>query len=320
MGGFAGPDIACAVSKAGGLGMIGALNNAKQTAEQLAKVEETMPRNGDVLEIGIGFLPFITKLEETLPVLEQFKPAVVWLFAAKENEDYATWSAEVRKVTPKTKIWIQLGSVSAALTVARLCKPDAIAVQGQDAGGHGFEKGAGIISLVPEIFDALQEAGFGGIPLIAGGGISDGRGAAAALTLGAQGVNLGTRFLAAQETALPLGYQAAVLAAKDGGQSTIRCKLFDELKGPNIWPGLYDGRGIIMESYTDYASGVAIDEIRKLHAEALKDEAGYGKTKRAAMWAGTGVGLVTKVQPAGDIIREVREGAIATLDRTHARL
>lgn len=190
-------------------------------------------------------------------------------------------------------IWIQVGSVEAALTVARSVHPAVICVQGSDAGGHGFEKGAGIISLLPEIADSLAENGFSDIHLVAAGGIVDGRAAAAAFALGAEGVVMGTRFLAALETNMHPSYRQAILAATDGSQSTTRCKLFDELKGPNIWPEAYDGRGIVMESWTDHRSGVDIDEIRTRHADAVKlENAGFGSNGkgRAAMWAGTGVG------------------------------
>lgn len=218
---------------------------------------------------------------------------MIWLFGAQELSDYAAWAERIRTASPHSMIWIQVGSVEAAITVARDVKPACICVQGSDAGGHGFEKGAGIVSLVPEIADALAEKGFGDVHLVAAGGIADGRSAAAALALGAEGVVLGTRFLSASETNIHPTYREAILAASDGGQSTTRCKLFDELKGPNIWPEAYDGRGIVMESWEDHLNGVGIEEIRARHAEAVEGEhKGYGSRGkgRAAMWAGTGVG------------------------------
>src|SRR5437763_563577 len=83
---------------------------------------------------------------------------------------------------------------------SELVKPDVLVMQGLDAGGHGWEKGAGVISLVPEAVDALEENGFAHIHVLAAGGIVDGRGVAAALALGAEGVVMGTRFLGALET------------------------------------------------------------------------------------------------------------------------
>lgn len=79
----------------------------------------------------------------------------------------------------------------------------------------------------PEVHDSLSAAG----------GIADGR--------GAEGVALRTRFFAATETHIHPIYQSAILYTHDGGQTTVRAKLFDELKGPNLWPGEYDGRSIV---------------------------------------------------------------------------
>jgi nitronate monooxygenase len=323
MGGYAGADLAIAVSKAGGLGHIGAVKNMKELDDSLTKVDKVLDRHDGLLPIGVGVLPFILNIDEAMPVLEKHKPAVIWLFAAKELNDYVTWANRARAASPKSQVWIQIGSVEAALKVAASAHPNAMCVQGIDAGGHGFEKGAGIISLLPEVADALEQAGYGDIRLLASGGITEGRGAAAALTLGAEGVVMGTRFLSAPETMMHPGYRAAVIAASDGGQSTIRCKLFDELRGPNEWPVLYDGRSIVNESFTDHLKGVGIDEIRRLHGEAVKAEgAGFGQDRkgRATVWAGTGVGLVTKVQPAAEIVEEVRAATIKALKAAEHKL
>lgn len=323
MGGFAGADLATAVTKAGGLGFIGADNDMESLDKGLTQVEQSLGRHNDMLPIGVGLLSFVVQADRVIPILQRHRPAIVWLFAAKELKDYATWAEKVRAATPQSQIWVQVGSVAAALTVAEQCKPDTMCIQGVDAGGHGFEKGAGIISLFPEAGDALAAAGHGHIPLVTAGGISDGRSAAAAFALGAQGVVMGTRFLSASETQMHPIARKAVLQAKDGGQSTTRAKLFDELRGPNIWPGAYDGRSIVMESYNDHARGVDIDEIRKLHAEALKaDDAGFGEDGkgRAAIWAGTGVGLVKREQPAAEIVEEVRKEIVEAFEKTRAML
>jgi nitronate monooxygenase len=171
---------------------------------------------------------------------------------------------------------------------------------------------------VPEATDVLKREGLGEIPLLASGGIVDGRGAAAALALGAQGVVMGTRFLAAEEVLLHPAYQAAILEAQDGGQVTRRSKLFDQLHGPNIWPEEYDGRSLVMRSYKDFVDGVNLEEIQKLHNDAIRGEdEGFatGLQGRAAIWAGTGVGLVNKKESAADIVKNVRDEAIEILSR-----
>jgi nitronate monooxygenase len=321
MGGFAGPDLAIAVSKAGGLGQIGALDDMVQLEKQLQEVSSAFSHQSP-LPIGVGLITFIPRLFDTaIPVLKKHSPAVVWLFAAPDLSDYAKWTSEIREACPRSKIWVQVGSVSGALGVARTAKPDALIMQGADAGGHGFEKGAGIISLVPEAKDTLALEGCGDIPLLASGGITNGRSAASALTLGAEGVVVGTRFLSAEETTVHPKYQAAIIAATDGGQSTVRAKLFDELRGPNIWPEAYDGRSIRTNSYLDHVNGVNIEQVRDLHAKALKEEdLGWGESNRATVWAGTGVGLVKKVQPAAEIVEEIRADTKKALEETKARL
>jgi nitronate monooxygenase len=249
------------------------------------------------------------KLEDALPIVEEYKPAIVWLFAAKELDDYAAWATALRKVSPTSKIWVQVGSVAAALHVAKTAKPDALCLQGADAGGHGYEKGAGIVSLVPEVLDAFVREGLLHIHLVASGGIVDGRGVAAALALGAQGVVMGTRFLASAEVTVHPVYQAAVLEARDGGQVTTRSKLFDQLRGPNPWPELYDGRSLTIQSHKDFVSGVSIEKIQKSHNAAVTAEhEGFstGLRGRAAIWAGTGIGLVNEVRSAAQIVKTVR--------------
>ena len=323
MGFFSGADLAIAVSRAGGLGQIGAVFDMGELDTHLTQVSTSLTRHNGLLPVGVGLLPFITKLDEALPVLAKHKPAVVWLFAAPALDDFATWASRIRTATPGSQLWIQVGSVAAALHVAGTAKPDVICVQGLDAGGHGFEKGASLISLLPEVADALAQAGQGDIHLVAAGGITEGRSVVAALALGAQGVVMGTRFLAAPEIQMHVGYRAALLAAVDGGQSTVRCKLFDELRGPNIWPDIYDGRGLVTESFTDHAEGLNIDEVRRRLAEDVKaGNAGFGTAGkgRATVWAGTGVGLVTREQPAAEIVEEVRDAAAKVLANVKRRL
>ncbi|KAH0284993.1 inosine monophosphate dehydrogenase, partial [Aureobasidium sp. EXF-3399] len=234
--------------------------------------------------------------------------------------------ADVGKVITKdgiqecdvTKIWIRIGSITRAIQLVQSCKPDVLVLQGADAGGHGGEKGAGIISVIPETLQALQNVEIHDVSIVAAGGIADGSGVAAALTLGADGIVMGTRFLAAEETTVHPAYRTAVLETEDGGQTTVRAKLFDELAGPNIWSRNFDGRALIAQSYRDHMEGIPIDDIRKSHAEAKQSShLGFDQeNRRAAIWAGTGVGLVREKAPAAEIVTEVRESARAALKRT----
>ncbi|KAB2572763.1 Nitronate monooxygenase [Lasiodiplodia theobromae] len=335
MGGFAGPELAAAVTNAGGIGFIAggldlsALDKQIGTyrtllAPHISSSPPSSSTEDAVLPVGLGFLCFGAPLADAAALVAKHRPAAAWLFAPPQLADHATWARALRHASPRTQIWVQTGSVGAALQVAREAAPDVLVLQGADAGGHGFERGAGIVSLLPEAADALAEAGCGvGIKLVAAGGIVEGRGAAAALALGAEGVVMGTRFLACDEV-VHEGYRRLILEARDGGQRTVRSKAFDEARpGGNCWPEIYDGRGIENRTYADFLKGVEGDELRRLHAESQKNGkvAGFGEEElRVTVWAGTGVGLVKDILPAGKIVEDVREGARKVLKNLSAQL
>ncbi|KAM0814435.1 hypothetical protein AB5N19_00225 [Seiridium cardinale] len=323
MGGFAGPELAAAVSSAGGLGMIGAMLDPTVVGEQLEQAATllTATQSNGNLPIGVGLLLFALgeRRSEMVQVLAKRKPAVIWLFAETQLSDYSVWTKEIRESLPDSQVWIQTGSVTGALEIARSAMPDVLVMQGTDAGGHGWEKGASIISLLPETRDALEREDLH-IALAASGGIADARGAAAALTLGAEAVVLGTRFLASEEIMVHPMYQHQILNARDGGQDTVRAKVFDELRGPNIWPQAYDGRALLSKSFEEHVAGVDLDQIRSCYATAVMgDDKGWGDSRRAAVWSGTGVGLVNSVLPASEIVRQVRDGVRTVLNDAHSR-
>lgn len=164
------------------------------------------------------------------------------------------------------------------------------------------------MALIPEVDDALRKKGFE-IPLVAAGGIADGRGVAAATMLGASGCAMGTRFLAAEEANITKGYREAVLAATDGGVSTVRTDVYDRLRGTATWPAGYNGRGVVNQSWLD-SKVVEESENKRRYEEAMeKGDAAWGPEGRATTYAGTAVGLVKEKKPAGEIVEEVREEA-----------
>ncbi|KAL8934440.1 MAG: hypothetical protein Q9216_005912 [Gyalolechia sp. 2 TL-2023] len=288
--------LAVAVSRAGGLGFISAgtdVNDLETHLQEASSLVEQEPIEGastSTLPIGVGFINWGADLKISLQAVKRFRPAAVWFFAPYNSSDLVEWSHAMREATEgETKVWIQVGSVKDALDAAKLCKPEAIVVQGSDAGGHGLERGAGIITLFPETADALKEAGFEHISLIAAGGIAEGRGVSACLALGAEGVVMGTRFLASTEVQIAKGYQDAVLRARDGGVSTI------------------GGRGIINQSFLDAKDGKVTEENKQAYAEALKrGDLGWSEDGRLTAYAGTGVGMIHQVQPAREILEEIR--------------
>jgi nitronate monooxygenase len=318
---FAGPALAAAVTGAGGIGFIGP--GAKPTDLDIALSEARQlfsSSSSSVLRIGIGIQTFDANLTIASQAIQKHKPCAVWLFAPRDGQvELDVWSENIRKVSPETQIWIQVGSVTDALKAARSSSPpDVLVLQGSDAGGHGLVQGAGIISLLPEAADKLKDME---IPLIAAGGIVDGRGISAALSLGAVGAVMGTRFLASNEAKIPKGYQDDVLRTNDGGQNTIRTKLYDELAGRTDWPSIFDGRNIVNRSILDQQSGMGFLDNQKLYKQATTlGNDGWGPNGRMTAYVGSGVGLVREVTAAADIVRTSRDQALKSLERARSCL
>lgn len=328
--------LATAVSRANGLGFIGAGSDVSDLADLLAESRtllstgpELQAAHPNTLPLGIGFLLWGAPLQETLAIISKpgNTPAAAWLFAPRSPADLADWSQGIRRATAgKTKIWIQIASVKEALEAIDTAAPDVLVIQGTDAGGHGGMQGAGLTALVPEVVDAVaalcSRNRIAKPVFVAAGGIIEGRGVASALALGCSGVVLGTRYLASTEATIAKGYQDAVLRAADGGLSTVRSGVYDSLRGTTDWPAGYGGRAVVNASYKDHLNGVSWGENKRLYDEALKsgDRGWHGEEARLTTYAGTGVGLVKEVQDAGEITREVRDAGVAALRAAAERL
>ncbi|RVD85984.1 uncharacterized protein DFL_004281 [Arthrobotrys flagrans] len=321
---ISGPSLAHAISSAGGIGFLAAGTDVSTLSENLSTFESLLSASpipgapSDVLPIGVGFIVWGADLNLAAKAFSELPepPAAVWLFAPSSSEELGSWANGIRSATKgKSKIWVQVSCIADAIDAVRVADPDVFVIQGADAGGHGRYASAGLISLVPELIDAVRSyyakgSGNASSPpkFIAAGGIADERGVNAILALGADGAALGTRFLAAEEAVIRKGYQDAVLNAVDGGNSTIRTDVYDKLRGTVGWPEGYGGRGVINLSYSDAVKGVSFEENEKLYkaAEGAGDE-GWGEGKaRMTTYAGTAVGLVKKVATAGDIVKELR--------------
>ncbi|RDW64844.1 hypothetical protein BP6252_10495 [Coleophoma cylindrospora] len=308
--------LAVSVSQSGGLGFLGIGTDSSVLAGLLSSCTSSLSQAPPipnvpqgVLPIGVGFIVWGASLSEAVEAVKAspLKPAAIWLFAARQLSELEEWTTALRQASAgKSKIWIQVGTVAMATEVAAACAPDVLVIQGSDAGGHGLAQSSSIISLLPECADELSRRGFGDIPLIAAGGIMDARGVAAALVLGASGATLGTRFLASPEAEIRDGYRAAVIKAGDGGVSTARTSVYDVLRGTTGWPGEYNARGVLNQSYWDHGAGMDAVENKKLYERALEmGDEGWGEMGRLATYAGTGVGLAKEIMPAGEIVRGI---------------
>ncbi|KAF2670121.1 inosine monophosphate dehydrogenase [Microthyrium microscopicum] len=278
-------ELATEVSLAGGLGFIGSGSDQsdldqilEDSRRLLSKIEPPLVANHGTLPVGVGFLNWGADLKAALSSIKKYKPAAIWLFAPRHNDNLVEWTQRTRSLTNgATKIWIQVGCVDDAMDVVKSCKPDVLIVQGCDAGGHGLNQSASIISLLPEVSSGLGTLVESGelkaaeYPiLIATGGIVEGRGVAAALALGADGVCMGTRYLASHEANLSKGYKDEIIKRHNGGKCTVRSSIYDQLRGTTDWPKEYGGRGVINQSYHDAMAGIDWTENKSKYAEAVK--------------------------------------------------
>lgn len=322
---LSGPELAVEISAAGGLGFIGPPLKMASLQTDLGKASELIAgskllsahigaADNSTLPIGIGYQTWNSDLKEALAVVEQHRPCAVWLFAPRHGQgELDEWTSAFRQALPHSQIWIQIGTLREAIDAAGSnAPPDVLVTQGAEAGGHGrASDGLGLMTLLPEVIDATRARN---IPVIAAGGIADGRGVAAALALGATGAAMGTRFLASREARISRGYQNEVVRATDGATSTVRTQLYNHLRGTFGWPDLFAPRTVINRSWTDYQSGVPFEELQRLHDEAAKSgDAGWGPDGRLATYAGASVGLIHQVDKAATIVSRSREEAVGNL-------
>ncbi|GAB1214737.1 hypothetical protein ATERTT37_003906 [Aspergillus terreus] len=292
------------------------LEEASRLVEQLCSSSvfaETSPFNS-MLPIGVGFQLWSDDMDVAVAAIAKFKPCAAWLFAPRGGQsDFDTWTRYIRDASPETQIWIQIGTVSEAKQLLTSTeRPDVVVVQGAEAGGHGrADDGMGLMTLLPEVADTLAGSE---IPLFAAGGIADGRGAAAALCLGASGVVMGTRFLAAKEARISNGYQREIVRASEGAVATTRTTLYNQLRGTHGWPSEYSPRTIVNRSFVEHKAGKPFDELKELHDQALKaGDSGWGPDGRLATYAGAAVGLIHEVKDAESIVHEVRDEILKLL-------
>ena len=181
---------------------------------------------------------------------------------------------------------------------------DIIIAQGRDAGGHSGTT-RGTMGLFPAVVDAVAP-----IPVVAAGGIADGRGLAAALALGAAGVSMGTRFTASRESLWDQAMKAATLAA--GGDQTEQTRVFDVVRGAP-WPAIYPGRALrnaFSARWHGREDALAADQQAQENAYLATAPDDFATR---VVWAGEGVDLVNDIPTAAEIIERIVAQAAATL-------
>ncbi|KAJ5216402.1 uncharacterized protein N7498_002809 [Penicillium cinerascens] len=290
--GFADFRLATAVTKAGGLGFIGGAFNFSAESAQLAKLDGELTKarselgitDSGTLPIGVGFITFTpTGFEENVvPLLEKHRVSAVWLSFPQSDDDHGPLISAIRDAQTRTewsvKVFVQVGTVQGAATAAEQ-GADVIVVQGIDAGGHQWARGASLMSLLPDVRGSLGNVYK--VAILAAGGIVDGRGCVAALGLGADGVVMGTRFVATEECPAPPHIKNSIVKAQDGAFSTVKSVQHDVFQSTDVFPRQYDGRALIGISWTESQSGVSDDEVIRRYKEAIKQ----GEDHRRTVWA-----------------------------------
>jgi enoyl-[acyl-carrier protein] reductase II len=279
--------LAAAVSNGGGLGLISAMNaDAEWLRGEIRKAKAMTDK-----PFGVNIMlqsPFADKVAEV--VVEEGVP-VVTTGAGSPAKYMKAWLAAGMKVLP----------VVASVALARMMERSgahAVIAEGSESGGHIGESTT--MALVPQVTDAVE------IPVVAAGGIADGRGLAAALMLGACGVQLGTRFLVATECTVHQNYKDKVLKAKD--IDTIAT-------GKRLGHPVRSLKNAFSRNYLkqEYDSSVSDTELEALAGGVLRLAAKEGDEKNGCFLAGQIAGLVNKEEGAAEIVQSLCREAEALL-------
>ena len=274
--------LAAAVSEGGGLGIIGAGSAPASWVREQIQIAKALTDN----PFGVNIMLMSPFADEIAQVLAEEQVAVVTTGAGNPGKYMELWKAAGIKVIPV------VASVALAKRMERLGAAAVIA-EGGESGGH-----VGALTtmvLVPQICDAVS------IPVLAAGGIADGRGVAAAFMLGACGVQLGTRFLSAKECTIHPNYKEKILKAND---------LCTIVTGKRLGHPVRSLRTNFARNYAkaEY-SAMPDDDLEQLAVGALRLAVQEGDSEKGCFLAGQCAAMVTKEESAADIIRDVMEDA-----------
>lgn len=309
MCGMATGELAGAVARAGGLGLIGVganmLFEPAWVRDQFttAKTHAQSDARG---AIGFGFITcFLTPNDPTLEASLALEPDVIFLAYGDNVAPYVEMAHAAQ-----AKVICQVHTVSQAVRATE-AGADIITVQGCDAGGHGQQHlSTSITTLVPQVRDAISSH----IPLLAAGGIVDGRGLAAALVLGAGGAVIGSRFVVADESKAPDGFKARIVETGSQDAGTIVSSSFDLLSGID-WPAEFrQGRALAdSEAVKRFHRPIGAEQVNPSQRE--KDWYKSSGYQTRAVWVNNAVGLVETGASAEVITSEIVAHARKILDR-----
>lgn len=280
--------LAAAVSNGGGLGIIAAGNAPASYVREQIQIAKALTDK----PIGVNIMLMSPFADEVAQVVVEEKVQVVTTGAGNPAKYMESWKTAGIKVIPV------VASVAMAKLMTRL-GASALIAEGGESGGHVGELTTMV--LVPQICDATT------LPVIAAGGIADGRGVAAAFMLGACGVQMGTRFLSAEECNIHPVYKEKILKATD---------LCTMVTGKRLGHPVRSLRTQFARNYSQAEyGGMPDDELEALATGALRLAVQEGDLKKGCFLAGQIASVVRKVQPAAEIIKEVMDEAEPVLMR-----
>ncbi len=282
--------LAAAVSNGGGLGIIAAGNAPASYVRQQIQIARSLTEK----PIGVNIMLMSPFADEVASVVVEEKVEVVTTGAGNPSKYMSAWKEANIKVIPV------VASVAMAKLMTRL-GASALIAEGGESGGHVGELTTMV--LVPQVCDATN------LPVIAAGGIADGRGVASAFMLGACGVQMGTRFLSAYECTIHPNYKEKILKAND---------LCTMVTGKRLGHPVRSLRTQFARNYSKAEYGGMPDEdLEALGTGALRLAVQEGDNERGCFLSGQIAAMVNKEQSAADIVREVMEEAEPILRRAN---
>lgn len=278
--------LAAAVSNAGGLGLIGAASAPPEIVrEQIREAKKLTDK-----PFGVNVMLLNPNAEEVAKIVVEEGVPVVTTGAGNPAKFMELWKNAGVTVIP----------VVASVAMAKMMEragADAVVAEGMESGGHIGSQTT--MTLVPQVVDAVN------IPVIAAGGIADGRGIAASMMLGAEGVQMGTRFVAAEESIAHANYKERIIKAKD---------IDSEVTGMSTGHPIRVLRNQMTREYLKMEKeGATFEELEQLTLGSLRLAVMEGDVVKGSLMAGQSAGMVKKIQSCKDIIEELIAEADALL-------
>ncbi len=282
--------LAAAVSEAGGLGLIGAASAPPNIVRAQIREAKKLTKK----PFGVNVMMLNPNAEEVAKIVVQEDIKIVTTGAGSPEKYMAMWKEAGVKVIPV------IASVAMARRMERL-GADAVVAEGMEAGGH-----IGSITtftLLPQVVDAVS------IPVIAAGGIADGRGFAASMMLGAEAIQMGTRFVVANESIVHENYKKKIISAKD---------IDSEVTGAGTGHPIRVLRNQMTRDYLKMErEGASFEELEYLTLGSLRKAVMEGDVLNGSLMAGQIAGLVKKEQSCSEIMREIMAEAKELLMKKH---